>query len=117
MCGVPAQTLWELGRAFAAAPSASCYGRIGVCTQEFGGLASWLVNCVNIVSGNLDRPGGAMFPRPAADLRALLSRLGNAGSFARYHTRVGNLPEFSGELPVSALCVFSGGLREERYGP
>ena len=41
------------------------YGRIGTCTQEFGTLASWLVDVINVLTGNLDRPGGAMFTTPA----------------------------------------------------
>ena len=43
---------------------AAVYGRIGTCTQEFGTLASWLVDVVNVLTGNLDREGGAMFTRP-----------------------------------------------------
>ena len=36
-------------------------------TVEFGTLGSWLVDVVNVLTGNLDRPGGAMFPLgPAA---------------------------------------------------
>ena len=56
---------------FAAAPRAVVYGRVGVSTQEFGGLATWLINALNIVTGNFDRDGGAMFTRPAVDLVAL----------------------------------------------
>ena len=102
--GIDAERIAGLAREFAAAPSAVAYGRVGVCTQEFGGLAAWLVNALNIVTGNLDRPGGAMFPTPAADLVSLASRLGERGHFGAWKSRVRGLPEFAGELPVAALA-------------
>ena len=54
-------TIRRIARELAAAARAAVYGRIGTCTQEFGTLASWLVDVVNVLTGNLDRPGGAMF--------------------------------------------------------
>ena len=101
---IPVATIAELANGFANADRAVCYGRLGVCAQEFGGLSAWLVNCVNIVSGNFDKQGGAMFPKPAVDLRAVTARLGNVGSFDRYRSRVRNLPEFGGEFPVSTMA-------------
>jgi len=102
--GVQADLIRELAREFAAAPSAVCYGRVGISTQAFGGLASWLVLALNLVTGNLDRAGGAMFTTPAADLVGLLDRLGSRGGFDRYRTRVRGLPEFGGELPAATLA-------------
>ena len=64
--GVDAATIRTMARELAAAPSAAVYGRIGTTTTEFGSTASWLIDVVNILSGNLDRPGGAMFPTPVA---------------------------------------------------
>ena len=102
--GLDAATIRALARDFAAAPSAVAYGRVGVCAQEFGGVASWLVNVLNAVTGNLDRPGGAMFPRPAADVVALADRIGQRGHFDKGRSRVRGLPEFSGEWPVATLA-------------
>ncbi len=102
--GIPAEEIRELARAFAAAPSAVCYGRMGVSTQEFGGVAQWLVQALNVATGNLDREGGAMFTRPAVDLVGLSSKTGQGGHFARGHSRVRKLPEFGGEYPVAALA-------------
>ena len=99
--GVPAATVRDLARDFCAADGAVCYGRMGVSTQEFGGLCQWLVNVVNMVTGNLDRPGGAMFPRPAVDIVAQKKR---GGSFRRWQSHVRGLPEFGGELPVASLA-------------
>src|SRR4051812_25052825 len=61
-CGVPADEIRALARELATAPTAAVYGRIGTSTVEFGTLGSWLVDVINLLTGNLDRPGGAMFP-------------------------------------------------------
>ena len=79
------------------------YARIGTCTQEFGGLTTWLIYALNVLTGNLDREGGAMFPHPAIDVIGMaaghpLSR----GSFDTFRSRQSQLPEFLGELPVAA---------------
>ncbi len=98
--GVDAADIRALARDFAAAPSAACYGRMGVSVQEFGALCQWLVTVINAVTGNLDQPGGAMFTRPAIDL---VAREYGGGSHGRWRSRVRGLPEFGGELPVSAM--------------
>jgi anaerobic selenocysteine-containing dehydrogenase len=102
--GIESDQIRLLAREFAAAESASCYGRIGVSTQEFGGVCQWLINVLNIVTGNLDSPGGAMFTRPAFDPVTAPEGLAPRGSFARWHSRVRKLPEFAGELPVVTLA-------------
>ncbi len=102
--GIDAGAIRTLAREFAAADGAVCYGRIGVSTQEFGGVCQWLINVLNIVTGNLDRPGGAMFTLPAFDPVTAPQSLAPRGSFARWHSRVRKLPEFAGELPVAALA-------------
>jgi len=102
--GIEAQQIRRLAREFAAADAAVCYGRIGVSTQEFGGVCQWLITVLNIVTGNLDRPGGAMFTLPAFDPITAPSSLAPRGSFARRHSRVRKLPEFTGEFPVAALA-------------
>lgn len=99
--GIEAEAIVALARAFANAPSAVCYGRIGTSVQSFGGLCQWLINVLNVITGNLDRKGGAMFTRPAVDL---VARKHGGGSYGRWHSRVRNLPEFGGELPVSTLA-------------
>ncbi|MCS7079773.1 MAG: molybdopterin oxidoreductase family protein [Chloracidobacterium sp.] len=98
--GIAAPTIETLAREFADAPSAVCYGRVGLSVQTFGTTAQWLVNALNIVTGNLDRPGGAMFPKAALDP---LERF-TAGHLGAWKSRVRGLPEFAGELPVAALA-------------
>ncbi|MDH3745669.1 MAG: molybdopterin-dependent oxidoreductase, partial [Acidobacteriota bacterium] len=98
--GISAEDIRKLAREFAAAESAVCYGRLGVSVQEFGALCQGLVNALNLVTGNLDRSGGAMFTRPAVDVVAA----SRGGSFGRWKSRVRGLPEFGGELPVAAMA-------------
>ena len=102
--GIGSHEIRLLAREFASAESAVCYGRIGLSTQEFGGVCQWLINVLNIVTGNLDRPGGAMFTLPAFDPVTAPEAIAPRGSFARWRSRVRNLPEFAGELPVAALA-------------
>jgi anaerobic selenocysteine-containing dehydrogenase len=102
--GIDAGSIRALARSFAGAKSAVCYGRMGVSTQTFGGVTQWLINALNLVTGNLDRPGGAMFTRPAFDIVALGARGGQKGHFDRGRSRVRKLPEFSGEYPVATLA-------------
>ena len=99
-CAVPEATIRQLARDFASAESAVCYGRMGVSTQEFGSLCQWLVQLINLQTGNLDRVGGALCTEPAFDVVA--TSAGN--NFNRWQSRVSALPEFSGELPVAALA-------------
>jgi anaerobic selenocysteine-containing dehydrogenase len=101
---IEANQIRLLAREFANAESAVCYGRIGLSTQEFGGVCQWLINVLNIVTGNLDRPGGAMFTLPAFDPVTAPESLAPRGSFARWHSRVRKLPEFAGEIPVATLA-------------
>jgi anaerobic selenocysteine-containing dehydrogenase len=99
-CGVPAQDLRQLARDFATAESAVCYGRMGVSTQAYGSLCHWLIQLINLVTGNLDRVGGALCTSPAVDLVASTS----GGHFNVWQSRVSGLPEYGGELPVAALA-------------
>lgn len=102
--GIEATAIRRLARDFAQAPSAVCYGRMGASTQAYGGLCQWLINVLNILTGNLDREGGAMFTQPAFDHVAFTGSKGKTGVFARRRTRVSGLPEYSGEFPVAALA-------------
>jgi anaerobic selenocysteine-containing dehydrogenase len=99
--GISQANVARLAKEFCDAESAVCYGRIGVSTQQYGGLCLWLINVINIISGNLDKMGGAMFTLPAIDF------VGPAKPKERYNrwrSRVSDLPEFLGELPVSVMA-------------
>ncbi len=101
---IPATEIRTLAREFASARSAACHGRVGTSTQSFGSLCQWLIQVLHVMTGNLDRPGGAMFTAPAFDLVARTQGTSQAGHFDRRRTRVRGLPEFSGEFPVAALA-------------
>ncbi len=103
-CGIEAAIIRRIAHELAAAPTAAVYGRIGTCTQEFGTLASWLVDVVNVCTGNLDRPGGAMFTRAATSTAGTFSNEGRGVTFGRRTSRVRGLPEYFGELPVVCLA-------------
>jgi len=105
-CGIEAATIRRLAREIAAAPSAAVYGRIGLCNQEFGTLASWLVDVVNILTGNFDRPGGLMFGNPIAWSLASLPNpeWADGYRFGRWRSRVRGAPEVLGQVPVSCLA-------------
>ena len=100
--GIAADDVRRLARELAGARSAAVYGRVGVSTQEFGLVATWAVQLLNLVTGNLDRPGGVMLTRPAVDAvgRGFIGR----GHHDVWRSRVRGLPEFAGELPVATLA-------------
>ncbi|WP_043681417.1 molybdopterin oxidoreductase family protein [Streptomyces xylophagus] len=103
-CDVDADEIRTLARELAAAPTAAVYGRIGSCTVPHGTLASWLVDVLNILTGNLDRPGGALFPQAATDRTPRPAGPGHGFALGRWHSRVSQYPEAKGELPLSALA-------------
>ena len=104
--GIEADAIRGMARDLAAAERAAVYGRIGTTTQEFGTLASWLVDVLNVITGNLDREGGAMFPRAAAGARNTQGEPGRGRGvkIGRWTSRVRGLPESLGELPVACLA-------------
>ncbi|GIH94877.1 molybdopterin-dependent oxidoreductase [Planobispora siamensis] len=101
ICRVPAGRIVALARELAAAPTAAVYTRIGTCTSEFGTLTQWLVDVVNVLTGNFDRPGGVMFTRPAI---AEIFRPREPFTTGNWRSRVRGLPEVMGELPVATLA-------------
>ncbi|MFJ9897195.1 molybdopterin oxidoreductase family protein [Streptomyces sp. NPDC091280] len=103
-CDVTPAEIRALARELAAAPTAAVYGRIGSCTVPHGTLASWLVDVLNILTGNLDRPGGALFPQAATDRTPRPAGPGRGFALGRWHSRVSHYPEAKGELPLSALA-------------
>ncbi|MFK0220619.1 molybdopterin-dependent oxidoreductase [Streptomyces vinaceus] len=103
-CDLTAAEIRALARALAAAPTAAVYGRIGSCTVEYGTLASWLVDVLNILTGNLDRPGGVLFPLPAAGPRPRPAGPGKGFTLGRWLSRVSGHPEAKSELPIAALA-------------
>ncbi|WP_104150767.1 molybdopterin-dependent oxidoreductase [Mycobacterium intracellulare] len=105
--GIGEDRIRRLARELAGTDKSVVYGRIGLCNQEFGSLASWLVDVVNILTGHFDTPGGAMFPRPAAwsiTTQPLPGLERGAPEFGRWHTRVRGAKEVLGQAPVSCMA-------------
>jgi anaerobic selenocysteine-containing dehydrogenase len=112
--GLPAAAIRDLARELAAAPSAAVYGRLGTTTTRFGTLASWLVDVVNVLTGNLDSPGGVMFPLAAAGQRnSSAATRARVPRFGRFSTVERGLPEVLGELPSAAMAeeILAGHMR------
>jgi anaerobic selenocysteine-containing dehydrogenase len=103
ICGVDAATIRRLTNEVATAPTAAVYGRIGTHTVEFGTIAAWAVDVLNVLTGNLDRAGGAMLPSPAHE-RAARPGPGRGFTMGRHRSRVRDLPEVRSELPVATLA-------------
>ncbi len=103
-CGVAPDEIRLLARELAAAPTAAVYGRIGTSTVEFGTLGSWLVDVINVLTGNLDRPGGAMFPLGATAPAPRPPKTGRGFAIGRWHSRVSGHPEALSEFPAAALA-------------
>ena len=106
VCGIAADEIRRLARELAGAEHAAVYARIGTTTQRFGTLASWLVDVLNYLTGNLDREGGAMFPLAAAAQRNSSGRgpTGKGVRVGRWQSRVSGRGEVFGELPVAGLA-------------
>jgi anaerobic selenocysteine-containing dehydrogenase len=105
-CGIDAGTIRSLTRTLAATQRAAVYGRIGTCTQEYGTLASWLIDVLNALTGHLDEPGGAMFPKAAAFAANTAGKPGQGRGIVtgRHASRVSRAPEVFGELPATCLA-------------
>ncbi len=101
--GVPAARLRQLVNDFCSASAPVLYGRVGLCTQQFGTLASWLVDVVNILTGRLDATGGAMFPRPATAHNDPASAPPELG-YNRWQSKARGFPEYMGMLPASLMA-------------
>lgn len=101
ICGMSAGTIREIAKDYATTERAVIYGRMGLSSQAHGTLCNWLILVLNLLTGHLDREGGAMFSTPAVDL---VRRKKYKKTYGRYHSRVRGLPESEGELPIVALA-------------
>ena len=102
--GIKADTIRRLAHDFAASKTAVCYARMGASTQSFGSICQWASNALNIITGNFDSPGGAMFTTPALDYVGMTSRKGRVRSYPEKRSRVSGQPLYNGEFPVSVMA-------------
>lgn len=101
--GVPAAVARDLARSLAAAPRAAVYGRVGACVGSYGTLVNFLLDALNVVTGNLDRPGGAVFTTPPIDFWGI-ARNGGFDTYGARHTRIGGYPDVVGMMPAGILA-------------
>lgn len=104
LTGISAEKIRSLALEMAAADKAVIYSRMGASTQTFGGLCLWLTNVFNILNGNFDREGGAMFPLPAFDPVLINSKKGKPEQSDIQRSRVRKLPRYYGEFPAATLA-------------
>lgn len=95
-CGVDADAIRDIARELGRGEPAAIYGRMGISVCEFGTLSQWLIQLINIATGNLDCEGGTMHPQPALDTINIVGR----GSFRTVETARGTMPSVMGELPM-----------------
>jgi anaerobic selenocysteine-containing dehydrogenase len=100
--GVPADTVRALARDLAAAEAATVYGRTGSCLGRFGTLVAHLLDALNAVTGNLDRPGGAVFGRPAVALDKVGEQTG-LDTYGKERSRFGDFPDVIGAEPAALM--------------
>ncbi len=99
-CGISVEDMQSMAAQLGADQPAAIYGRMGVSVCEFGTLNQWLIQVINIATGNLDREGGTMVPEPALDTINLVGR----GSVRKIDTIRGDMPVVMGELPTITLA-------------
>lgn len=103
-CGIPAEHTLRLARELAASPAAAVYARFGTHAARFGTLAAWATELLNVLTGNLDRAGGVMFPLAAHERLRAPGGAGAGFRIGRWKSRVAGLPEVMNELPVATLA-------------
>jgi anaerobic selenocysteine-containing dehydrogenase len=99
--GIHAVTVDEIARDLSRATRAIVYGRMGLSTQGFGSVCQWLIQLINILTGNLDRVGGVLPNQAAWSINGAGT---SPGAYGRWTSRVRGLPEVSGELPAACLA-------------
>lgn len=113
-CGVPPETIRRIAREFASTGRAAAYGRMGASVQRFGTLAHWAIDLLDIVTGNLDREGGVLFPKPAVSLAFVGPKSGEAVELGRHRSPVSGYDEILGEWPMAAFAEEIESEREDR---
>ena len=97
--GIATSDIERIAHELADAETAIRYGRMGVSTQAYGALCQWAIQVINVITGNLDKPGGSLFTKPAMDQIVNSS----PGGFDRFQSRARGSPEFNYELPAATM--------------
>ncbi len=100
ICGVPAETILRVADEFATARSASAVCKLGVNVSTNCTLTYWLLEALNAVTGNVDKPGGLLFNPGILDMN-LLSKV--AAGFKKRKSHIGGFPYLSNSYPASEI--------------
>ena len=103
ICRIPILKIYDLARKFATTKRAVIYARIGTCLSTFATMNAWAVEVLNIISGKLDKPGGAIFGKNIISI-AKLAGIGGVGGFDEYKSRTGRYPSVMGAFPLGILA-------------
>ncbi|MGU3502572.1 molybdopterin-dependent oxidoreductase [Mycobacterium sp. C31M] len=101
--GVPAATVRALAHDFAGARTAVAYGRTGACLGHHGTLVSFLIDALNVVTGNMDRPGGALMSHQVIPVEEFGEKSG-AFSYNTKRSRIGDFPDVFGSFPAALIA-------------
>jgi anaerobic selenocysteine-containing dehydrogenase len=99
--GISEPAIQSIAHSLRHANCAAVYGRVGTTLQKFGTLTSFLIEVINLMTGNLSREGGAMFPEQPF---VSASHAKHGLNYNRYQSRVSHYPEVFGQMPVAALA-------------
>jgi anaerobic selenocysteine-containing dehydrogenase len=105
--GIAPGTVRALARDLARTPRAAVYGRLGTCVGRQGTLTSYLIDAVNLVAGNLDRPGGSVFSTlgiPGQRLGLVAMGAFLRRSYRRKRTRVGGFRSVIASEPAALMA-------------
>ena len=99
-CDVPVDTIRDVARRFADAPSAMCLTRTGVSQTQSGTLGEWLGHVLNGITDRIDRPGGRRFERGYVDVARLFPLFAPP---IEHRTRVRGLAPIAGHHGIAEL--------------
>ncbi|MBW2697096.1 MAG: molybdopterin-dependent oxidoreductase [Deltaproteobacteria bacterium] len=111
---MPARTLREMVRAYIEADGAALYSSTGVNMGGHGGVAFWLQEVINAVSGNLDRRGGVLVGKGIIDFAKLGQRSGFG--LSRERSRIGDFAAVNDAFPGAVMAdeIFTPGAGQLR---
>jgi anaerobic selenocysteine-containing dehydrogenase len=101
ICGVPAHQIRRIAEEFAEAESACAVAKLGIHTSRNCTLTYWLVEALNAITGNVDRPGGLIFNPGVLDLTKVTD---SPEQRKTHESKVGSYPYLTGAYPASVLA-------------
>jgi len=99
---IPADRLREMVRAYTEADGAALYCSTGVNMGTNGSLAFWLQECINAISGNLDRKGGTLVSTGVIDFAAFGKKTGTL--LHQNESRIGGFKSVNDAMPGGILA-------------